>query len=414
MMIRKNSLFAYFIIAAAILSPLFFHADDCFPQNKIRLVESTPSETEIGKSGIENTIDVWLEIVGNAKRTIDIETFYFADQENSPLNEFMASLKSAAGRGVRVRIIVDSSFYSSNDKSVDLLEGVPNIEIRKIPMRNISGGVMHAKFFIVDNETVFAGSQNMDWRALIHIHEIGAVVTDKKLAETFTEIFETDWKLCEGNLSGITSMRVNLFVNRENPVILNDSESGDVEIYPAVSPYEYSMNGLNYELDELLRLINESKQRLNIQVYSYSVNDKSSGGFYAIDSALRNAAARGVKIRMIIPDWATKPSAIDAIKELSLVENIQLKISSIPIHSGGFIPYARVDHSKYFTADDEMSWISTTNWERNYFYNSRNVSLVVKSKEINKKLSGVFELWWNGPYSEFIDVNKQYEEVKRK
>jgi len=389
-------------------------SEDCFPQDKIRLVQSIPLETEIGKSEIENTIDVWLEIVGNAKRTIDIETFYFADQDNSPLNEFMASLKSAAGRGVNVRIIVDSSFYSSNDKSVDLLEGVPNIEIRKIAMRNIAGGVMHAKFFIVDNETVFAGSQNMDWRALIHIHEIGAVVTDKKLAETFTEIFETDWKLCEGNLSGITAMRVNLFVNRENPVVLSDSESGDVEIYPAVSPYEYSMSSLSYELDELLRLINESKQKLNIQVYSYSVKDKSSGGFYAIDSALRNAAARGVKIRMIIPDWAAKPSAIDAIKELSLVENIQLKISSIPLYSGGFIPYARVDHSKFFTADDEMSWISTTNWEKNYFYNSRNVSFVVKSKEINKKLSGVFELWWNSPYSEFIDVNKQYEEVKRK
>ncbi len=414
MMIRKKSLFAYCIIAAAILSPLFLPSEDCFPQDKIRLVQSIPLETEIGKSEIENTIDVWLEIVGNAKRTIDIETFYFADQDNSPLNEFMASLKSAAGRGVNVRIIVDSSFYSSNDKSVDLLEGVPNIEIRKIAMRNIAGGVMHAKFFIVDNETVFAGSQNMDWRALIHIHEIGAVVTDKKLAETFTEIFETDWKLCEGNLSGITAMRVNLFVNRENPVVLSDSESGDVEIYPAVSPYEYSMSSLSYELDELLRLINESKQKLNIQVYSYSVKDKSSGGFYAIDSALRNAAARGVKIRMIIPDWAAKPSAIDAIKELSLVENIQLKISSIPLYSGGFIPYARVDHSKFFTADDEMSWISTTNWEKNYFYNSRNVSFVVKSKEINKKLSGVFELWWNSPYSEFIDVNKQYEEVKRK
>ena len=414
MMLRKNSLIAYCFMAAAILSPLFLLVTDCFSQEKFRLVESIPLEAAVGKSEIENTIDVWLEIVGNAKRTIDIETFYFADQEDSPLNEFMASLKSAAGRGVKVRIIVDSSFYSSNDKSVDILEGVPNIEIRKIPMRNISGGVMHAKFFIVDNETVFAGSQNMDWRALIHIHEIGAVVNDKKLAETFTEIFETDWKLCEGNLGGITGMRVNHFVNRDNPVILSDSGSGVIEIYPAVSPYEYSMSGLNYELDELLRLINESKQKLNIQVYSYSVKDKSSGGFYAIDSALRNAAARGVKIRMIIPDWATKPSAIDAIKELSLVENIQLKISSIPLYSGGFIPYARVDHSKYFTADDEMSWISTTNWERNYFYNSRNVSFVVRSKEINKKLSGVFELWWNSPFSEFIDVNKQYEEVKRK
>jgi phosphatidylserine/phosphatidylglycerophosphate/cardiolipin synthase-like enzyme len=73
-----------------------------------------------------------------------------------------------------------------------------------------------------------------------------------------------------------------------------------------------------------------------------------------------------------------------------------------------------VDHSKYFICDNDISWISTTNWEKNYFYNSRNVSLVVKNKEVNIKLSDVFDISWDGPYSEFVDVNKQYEEVKRK
>jgi phosphatidylserine/phosphatidylglycerophosphate/cardiolipin synthase-like enzyme len=73
-----------------------------------------------------------------------------------------------------------------------------------------------------------------------------------------------------------------------------------------------------------------------------------------------------------------------------------------------------VDHSKYFVCDNNISWISTTNWERNYFYNSRNVSFVIKTSEVNRKLSEVFEISWESPYTSYVDVNKQYEEVKRK
>jgi phosphatidylserine/phosphatidylglycerophosphate/cardiolipin synthase-like enzyme len=402
------------ILAAALLSPLFVLSGRGYSQSEFRLVESVPSETVLNSSTLESTIDVWMELTDNAKSSIDIETFYFADQENSSLNAFMTSLKTAAGRGVRIRIIVDSSFYASNDKSVDVLEGIENIEIRKIPMRNISGGVMHAKFFIVDGESVFAGSQNIDWRALMHIHEMGAVIKDRRIAGTFTEIFETDWKLCEGNIYGLTNMRLKPLVNRADPVFFNDKTFGEIEIYPAVSPFGFVVDGLNFELEELLRIINNSKESLKIQIYSYSTKDRSSEGFYSIDSALKNAAARGVKIKMLLPDWATKPGAIDAIKDLSTVPNISIKISSIPLHSSGFIPYARVDHSKYFVCDNDISWISTTNWERNYFYNSRNVSFVIKNSEVNRKLSEVFEISWESPYTSYVDVNKQYEEVKRK
>lgn len=394
--------------------PLFFLQEKGYSQDSFRLVESIPDETVLNSSKLENTFDVWMELVENAQRSIDIETFYFADKDSTTFNKFVASLKAASIRGIKIRIIVDSSFYASNDKSVDALEGIENIEIRKIPMRNISGGVMHAKFFIVDGESVFAGSQNFDWRALMHIHEIGAVIRDRRFAETFSEIFEADWKLCEGSLYGFSNMKLNSLVNRENPVKLNDREFGEIEIYPAVSPFGYVVDGLNFELEELLRIINNSKESLKIQIYSYSTKDRSSEGFFAIDSALKNAAARGVKIKMLLPDWATKPGAIDAIKELSIVPNISIKISSIPLHSSGFIPYARVDHTKYFVCDNDISWISTTNWEKNYFYNSRNVSLVVKNKEVNKRLSDVFDISWDSPYSEFVDVNKQYEEVKRK
>lgn len=394
--------------------PLFFMAAILPAQQSIRLVESVPEETSVGSESIGKTADVWIEMFRNAGQSIDIETFYFADKPGTLLNDVIGELKLAAGRGVRIRIIVDSSFYAANEKGSDALEGIKGIEIRKIPMRNISGGVMHAKFFITDRQNIFIGSQNMDWRSLIHIHEMGVAVTDKRLAETITEIFETDWKLCEGNMGGILNMRMNEYVNRENPAVLNDKVFGAVELYPAVSPVDYSPDGMNSELAELKELLGNASDSVNIQIYSYSLKGGTDGQFLQIDSALRETAARGVKIRIILPDWAARPGSIDAIKALSVVPGITVKIISYPLHSGGFIPYARVDHCKYFTVDSDVSWIGTSNWERNYFYNSRNISLIIKNTGINNELNKVFNVSWNSPYAEPVDVNRIYEEVKRK
>lgn len=402
------------IRAAAILLPLFIFARTAMPQSSLRLVESVPDETQLTESDIDRTIDVWLEMFNSARNTIDIETFYFSDSPGSQMNRIISSLKSAAGRGVKIRIIVDSSFYAANERASDQLEEIPNIEIRRIPMRNISGGVMHAKYFIVDGEKVFAGSQNMDWRALEHIHEMGAVVNDRAVALTFNEIFEADWMLCVNNNYGILNQRMPNLVNAESPSVFTDPAFGEVTVYPVISPYGYSVQGVSHELDELLRVIDGSMNELNIQIYSYSLRGAdSSDKFNTIDSALRAAAGRGVKVRMLIPDWAMRPGKSVAVKDLSTAENFEIRIVSFPLHTTGFIPYSRVDHCKYFTCDSDISWVGSANWERNYFYNSRNISLVIKNKPVNDRLKEVFELVWNSPYSEKVDINREYKEVKR-
>ena len=86
-------------------------------------------ETPLEKSDLPRTLNVWLKMINEAKESVDIETFYFANEKGKPLEQIIAALKDAAGRGVIIRIIVDSGFYSKNDKSVDELEGIKNITI---------------------------------------------------------------------------------------------------------------------------------------------------------------------------------------------------------------------------------------------------------------------------------------------
>ncbi|HMQ70100.1 MAG TPA: phospholipase D-like domain-containing protein [Ignavibacteria bacterium] len=383
-----------------------------FSQDEIELVESVPAETLLEQSSLSRTHDVWLKMINEANESIRIETFYFAGKNGEPLDDIMQALKDAAKRGVMIGIIVDSSFYSSNEETtIDELEDIDNISLAKIPMGRIAGGVMHAKFLIVDNENLFIGSQNMDWRAIKHIHEIGVRIKNKELAQSFLDVFNTDLEYC----SGVFNKEIySGYSGSNNHLILNTDNYGKVTVYPAFSPVKLNNQSMDSEETELLKIIENSKDSLLIQIYSYSSKAKNENNYYdKIDNALRSAAAKGVKIKMIIPDWAIKESSVKFIKDLSIVENINLKIITIPQFSEGFILYARVDHSKYFTSDNNISWISTSNWERSYFYNCRNATLIIDNENITSDLSKVFNNIWNGPYAEEIDVNKDYPPAKR-
>jgi len=387
-------------------------------QTEFQLVESKPAETIYEKSKLPETAEVWIEMINSATVSLDIETFYFANEKDEALEPVMTAIKDAAKRGVKVRIIVDLSFYK-NDKSVDEFDGIANITIRKINFKNVGGGVMHAKYFVVDRENVFCGSQNMDWRAIKHIHEIGCRIKNANIANTFMNIYETDWTLCkddgETQVEKLKSNVTGNIVNATNPETLNTKSYGNIEVYPAFSPLEILNPALNNEETEMLKIISGAKKKLWVQMYSYSPKASKDEGFYdKIDNVLREAAARGVKIKMILSDWAIKESATEFIQDLSTVKNISIKFSTIPQYSGGFIPYSRVEHCKFFVADNNISWISTSNWEWGYFHSSRNATFIVKNKKVNLELSKVFARDWKGPYAKTVDPLEKYKPVKKK
>lgn len=42
-------------------------------------------------------------------------------------------------------------------------------QIRQVPMKQLTGGVLHSKFWVVDGRHVYVGSANMDWRSLTQV-----------------------------------------------------------------------------------------------------------------------------------------------------------------------------------------------------------------------------------------------------
>lgn len=378
----------------------------------IRLVESVPIETVMEQSALPLAKDVWVEMFSSAEKSIDIEVFYFTNQSGEPMEKVMNSIKDAAARGVKVRVIVDNNFYTKGEKSVDELEDINGIEIRKIPFNKIGGGVMHAKYFVIDGKEIFVGSQNFDWRALKHIHEMGITVKSEKLASDFEKIFEMDWQLALNPDKILLDSLVKSIipeVTKSRSIKLTDKKFGDVSLYAGFSPFNATPEAFMKEENELLNMIDEAKDSICIQVMNYSLKNK----FYDIDNELRAAAERGVKIKILFADWTMKKSTEEDIKSLSKVKNIEIKISTIPEFSGGFIPYARVDHSKYMIVDNNKAMISTSNWEKGYFYDTRDAAIFLTGEKINKSLNEVFERIWNSGLAEYVDINKSYETKKR-
>ena len=148
----------------------------------VELVESVPIETSLDLPGLRNTPEVWLEMIDGATSTIDIETFYFsAGSGEDQLELVLKALEKASSRGVRIRALSDAGFHRTYPEVFGRLEQLSNIETRIIDAGKLWGGVVHAKFFIVDGKELFVGSQNWDWRALEHIHELGVRINHKGL-----------------------------------------------------------------------------------------------------------------------------------------------------------------------------------------------------------------------------------------
>ncbi len=80
----------------------------------------------------------------------------------------------------------------------------------------------------------------------------------------------------------------------------------------------------------------------------------------------------------------------------------------VPRWSGGFIPYARVVHAKYMVVDGQSSWLGTSNWERDYFTETRNVGLIVEGAAFARELERYFSDTWTSPYTAEVDPRATY------
>jgi phosphatidylserine/phosphatidylglycerophosphate/cardiolipin synthase-like enzyme len=380
----------------------------------IELVESVPVGTILDNPDIRNATDVWREMIDAATSSLEIEQFYISPQAGEPLDDILAAIDRAAGRGVNVRIIVDSRMYRTYPATVDAYRAAERsgasptpVHARVIDFRKVAGGIQHAKFFIVDGEEIYLGSQNFDWRSLKHIHELGIRLRHREAVAAYREVFEYDWTVAADtgrNAAG----RIRHHAVAGLPYIIAGNAGDTIRFYPTMSPRTAIPDTTLWDETHIRSLLGSAATEIDLQFLSYSAVGRDKQYYDALDGSIRRAAGRGVHVRLLVSDWEKGAPGDSTLKELAKIPNIEVKFSAIPDWSGGYIPFGRVEHCKFIIVDGSTFWLGTSNGEKSYFHTSRNLGIVVQNRLLATRLKEIFLKSWNGPYVEPVLPSTEY------
>jgi phosphatidylserine/phosphatidylglycerophosphate/cardiolipin synthase-like enzyme len=346
----------------------------------LQLVESFPLETALDHADVPDAKDVWVHMIDGARATLDVAEFYLSDDPRaskaspSALGRVVEAIERAAARGVRVRVLVDASFLPKYPELPDRLRGVPGIEVRAIDgAKAFGGGILHAKYFVVDGTSAYLGSQNFDYRSLEHIHELGVRTTDAGVVGGLLRTFARDYAFAGG-------------ASTPEPALPHREEPRPTITF-AASPRGALPDGIAWDLPLLVAELRGARREICVAMLTYKAKMRDGSEFTDLDAELRAAKKRGVRVRLVVGAWrATDPSV------LSLRDaGVEVHAVDVPRWSGGDIPFARVVHAKYLVVDGERAWLGTSNWEGDYFLKSRNVGLFVRDSAFADRLRRIFE-----------------------
>lgn len=357
----------------------------------LALGESRPLETTLGNPALPAAQAVWLEMIDGATKTLDLEHFYFSHRPGESLQPVVDAIGRAAARGVQVRLLLDAAMSRTYPRPADSLAALPNVKVRRVDYHRLAGGVQHAKFMITDGTDGWLGSQNLDWRAMTHIHELGIRMRDPRITAAMEAVFAADWDAADTTGEHHAPARY----AGSWPVRVTQADGHGAEATLAASPRSTTPAGIPWDRDLVVQRITGAKRTLVAQVLQYGVRQRG-GADSTLHKALIAAAARGVAVRLIVSDWSLGGANEPAMRDLA-AHGVQVKISRVPDWSGGYIPFARVEHCKYMVADGEWIWVGTSNWEPSYFLETRNLGLTVHDPALAAQGQAIFEASWNAP-----------------
>jgi putative cardiolipin synthase len=163
-----------------------------------------------------------------------------------------------------------------------------------------------------------------------------------------------------------------------------------------------------YSMDARLALARRAEKSLDLQYYLLQ-NDVTG---HTLLRAVRDAAARGVRVRILVDDLYTD-SSDDMLVELAATPNVEIRLFN-PFPSGrsqilarwalALGDFARVNHrmhNKLFIADGAFAVAGGRNIADEYFFSSKGGNFVdfdlLIAGDAVPRLQSIFDIYWNSP-----------------
>ncbi|MBO6543957.1 MAG: cardiolipin synthase [Alphaproteobacteria bacterium] len=283
-----------------------------------------------------------LEAIGNAKNTIALSTYIF--NNDTAGKRFLAALKQAHERGVKVRVLIDGvgAWYSFPSMIRRLRQAdIPHARFLhsflpwQMPYLNLRN---HQKILVIDGQKGFTGSMNIAEGNLIAerprhpIHDYHFAV-DGPVVSHLMAAFAHEWRFSTGEI--LTSERWMPQLQSRGQIAARGLPAGP----------DMSRNTIRWTI---LAALTEAREQVRI-VTPYFLPDAE------LITALSLAAMRGVSVDIVLPGknnlaymtWATR----------ALLDELIQAGCRIWKSTGPF------DHAKLMTVDRSWSLVGSANWD---------------------------------------------------
>ena len=371
--------------------------------------ESIPQEMELATT--LRTADAWAELIEGAQETLDIGQYYWTLSDGAAYPGYggeegvriLALLKAALARGVRVRIVQNALSAVSAGEDTRALAAlgaaVATVDFAALGL----SGIFHTKLLVADGARFYVGSANSDWRSLTQVKETGVVVRGvRALAADALRVFDAVWLAATARaLPAAWPAALAALTSRAHPAPLPGAPD-NATAYLAVSPPAFCTAGRTDAVESTLAVLAAARRSVAIELMDYMpavVYGPAPRYWGVVDDALRAAAFRGVRVRMLLGLWPhTSPRVLPYLASLNALPNIDVRWLAVPPLAGRpAAPFSRVSHSKFLVADD-VAYVTTSNWYADYFLDTHGVTLVAHSPDLAASLQYTFDRDWNSPY----------------
>ncbi len=286
-------------------------------------------------------------MIGGAKKSVDLVHLEFLSYATEI--KVYDSLTAAAGRGVKVRVLLDDGdgVIDDNQTKVDQFNAVANITA-KLDNWN---GTTHVKMIIVDDAQVLVGSTNLSKSALDFNHEANLWITDPAAVPEYAGYFDAVW----ADPSGTKTMDASLGAGGILPI-------GDGEYVDAVHGR-----------------IESATDRVMLVMYDLNQDSPAAKNLTA---AIIAAAGRGVNVRAFFErcnlGYASYVTG-DNLESAEILEDGGAEVRfDEPFPDNN--PYDDVTHAKLLIVDDTVV-VYSGNWNNSGLQNNHEAGAVVEGVE---------------------------------
>ncbi len=324
--------------------------------------ESSDKYFLLGRSPILHEV---IGLIDGAKETLDVAQYTFSRKE------IRDAIIRAKDRGVRVRVAMDVAQDRPGSRSTDLKEA--GVDLRFVS--GSQGGLMHAKFMVVDAVTVLTGSNNFSSTG-VSINEENTMIirgkNDKRVVGIACQ-FEAIWVDSEQDSAACSNSEV------------------------AFSP---SSKGRNLVRDQL----RGAKKSIDVIVHHMTYMD-------LVDELIDAAKNRGVEVRLIINVATAEEHGGPKFQQL-IAAGGQIRLKR---HNEGAF---QLLHHKLAIVDGRTLVNGSGNWSGSgFFRNYENVALYREPHVLARMRDMYHRLWtWSldaASLSEGITAAEQHQRKTR-